>query len=415
MTWRREAMRGRSSCLALALIAGLLGAGSVAAQPAPPADDGRMRLPSAPWPQVGCQTRVDALGALVDNDSFAGQRRDGGYTSGVRIEAPGGPGAVRTRADAALELALSSGLDVVCAPSRGGFADRSLFLVQEIYTPRLITEAAPQPDDRPWAGMISLGRGWESVGLRGTSLVARRLELAVSVVGDASLGRQSQRLAHRWISGDEALGWDNQLRNRWGVSASYLERQRWPLTPAVATTDGWPVDVISHWGLTLGQIVTQARLGATLRIGDHGCTFASPGLVTQPIALGGSAAPGCRSGSTPGAAVAGRSAATAAADDDDGSGTTAGNGPAGRHSFVFVGFDVRGVLRNELIEGRPRAGTNQVDAEPWVGDLRIGFAHGRRDWSLSYALIRRSSDFKRSDGSRCCGETYAAISLAVSW
>ena len=353
------------------------------------ASDERMALPTVPRPIAGCRTRVQAIAALVDNDSFAGQRRDGGYTSGVRIEAPGGPGSVRTGADAWVELALTGGLDVVCAPSRGGFADRSLFLVQEIYTPKLITETSPQPDDRPWAGMISIGRGWESVGLRGPSLVARRLELAVSVVGDASLGRQSQRVAHRWISGDEPLGWDNQLRNRWGVSASYLERQRWPVAPAAH----WPLDVISHWGVTLGQIVTQARAGAMLRMGDHGCTFASPGLVSQPIALGGSAAPGCSAAS----------------------GVTGDGGPAGHHQFAFIGFDVRGVARNELIEGEPRRGGNRANAETWVADLRIGYAVGDRDWTLSYALIRRSSEFKSANGSRCCGETYAAISLALTW
>lgn len=378
-------------------IAATVSDGSPAADPAPavqPAPvEARMALPTAPRPAAGCRTRVNAIAALVDNDSFAGQRRDGGYTSGVRIEVPGGPGSVRTGADAWLELGLSHGLDVVCAPARGGFADRSLFLVQEIYTPKLITETAAQPNDRPWAGMVSLGRGWESVGLRGPSLVARRLELAVSVIGDASLGRQSQRLAHRWISGDEPVGWDNQLRNRWGVSASYLERQRWP----VAMAARWPLDVISHWGLTLGQIVTQARAGAMLRIGDHGCTFASPGLVAQPIALGGSAAPGC---------------ATSAGGASEGNGQA---GPAGGHQFVFIGFDVRRVLRNELIEGPPRRGGNLVSAEPWVADLRIGFAYGERDWTLSYALIRRSSEFKTGNGSRCCGETYAAISLALTW
>ena len=349
------------------------------------AGDARMRLPPAPPPFAGCKTRVDAIGALVDNDSFAGQRRDGGYTSGIRIEAPGGPGSVRSRVDGWLELALTSGLDVTCAPARGGFADRSLFVAQEIYTPQTITETGPQANDRPWAGMITVGRGWESVGLRGGgALVARRLELAVNVVGDASLGRQSQRLAHRWISGDEALGWDNQLRNRWGLSASYLERQRW----LVGTAGDLPVDVISHWGLALGHIVTQARAGAMMRFGNHGCTLATPGLVTQPIALGGSAAPACPSGS---------------------------EGPAGEHQFVFIGFDVRRVVRNELIEGRPRAGENHASARPWVGDLKIGFAWGVRDWTLSYTLMRRSSDFKAGDGSHCCNETYGAISLALTW
>ena len=62
-----------------------------------------------------------------------------------------------------------------------------------------------------------------------------------------------------------------------------------------------------------------------------------------------------------------------------------------------------------------RGGDNLVSAEPWVGDLRIGYATGRRDWSLSYTLIRRSGEFRPRGGERCCNETYAAISLALTW
>lgn len=97
------------------------------------------------------------------------------------------------------------------------------------------------------------------------------------------------------------------------------------------------------------------------------------------------------------------------------SGVTGDGGPAGHHQFAFIGFDVRGVARNELIEGEPRRGGNRANAETWVADLRIGYAVGDRDWTLSYALIRRSSEFKSANGSRCCGETYAAISLALTW
>ena len=349
------------------------------------------QIPAAATPGAACQTRVDAIGALVDNDSFVGRRRDGGYSSGVRIDVAGGFAAARSGLDDRVESLLGSGLDIPCTPSRAGAGDRSWFVAQEIYTPQEITEAAPQPLDRPWAGLLTLGRGWESVGLRGNALVARRLELALSVVGDASLGRQSQRLAHRWISGDEPMGWDNQLRNRWGLSLSYLERQRWRLAPAAAL----PTDLITHWGLSLGQIVTQARAGAMLRFGDHGCTLATPGLVTQPIALSGSAAPDC-----------------AAANTADSAGQA---GPSGRHSFAFLGLDLRRVLRQQLIEGSPRSGENLVSAEPWVGDLRLGYAIGRRDWTLSYTLIRRTAEFRQHGGDKCCGQTYATISLALTW
>jgi lipid A 3-O-deacylase len=331
---------------------------------------------------AGCSTRVAPIQLTVENDSLVGQRQDGGYTSGIRLEAFGGPAAGRTGFDHGIEAVAGAGLGTRCTsltPAGGG--QRSLFLSQSLYTPSDLTRRTPQPDDHPWAAMLSFGRGWDVVGVQGGTTVARRVELAVDVVGSAALGEKSQRIAHRLIDGDDPQGWDNQLRNRWGLSASVLERRLWPVPGG---------DVIGHWGAALGQILTHARLGATWRYGRTGCTLATPGVVAHSIALGGSAA---------------------RCDDP----VSASRAVAGAQRYLFAGFDIRRVVRNEILEGTPRAGGSTISAEPWVGELRAGFAWGEDDWLLSYALTHRSGDYRNGAGNGPGPATYAAITLAVSW
>jgi hypothetical protein len=361
-----------------------------------------------PGDRRGCETRMAPVVLSIENDSLVGRRRDGGYSSGVRLEVFGGAAATYLRLDRWIETAATPGLATRCTPAgRAGGGQRSLFLQQQILTPRDIMQIAPQPDDQPWAAMVSMGRGWDVVGLSGATLVARRVELAVNVVGDAALGHQSQRIAHRWIDGDDPKGWDNQLRNRWGLSATVLERRRrslagrLPSGPGAGSASaslpgvtGLPGDVIGHWGATLGHIVTDARLGATLRLGHTGCVLTTPGLIAHSIGLGGAAASDC----------------------PDASGLHGGSRDGlGRHGFAFVGFDLRRVVRNELLEGAPRVGTSTISAAPWVAELRLGVAWGDDDWSLSYALTRRSGEFRNGLGDRSRPATFAALVLAVAW
>ncbi|MBN9426124.1 MAG: DUF2219 family protein, partial [Burkholderiales bacterium] len=148
------------------------------------------------------QCRVDTPRQLVnvDNDSLTGLGIDSSYTSGVRIERFAGADSPGTPIDGWIERLTAGGLTDVCAPlDHAGGGLRSWYAAQDIYTPRNIRIAAPQPNDRPWAGALYFGRGWETVGTRGQRLVMRRFDLAAGVIGDASLARQAQRTVHRII------------------------------------------------------------------------------------------------------------------------------------------------------------------------------------------------------------------------
>lgn len=340
---------------------------------------GALLMPVTASPaRAECRTHVAPLMLHVDNDSLTGTRTDGGYTSGVRIAAFGATGAAPAVLDDWVERLAGSTLQTRCLPDgRDGGGQRSVFLHQEIHTPHAIGVSGPQPRDRPWAGLAAVGRGWDVVGLDGGRLVARRIEVALVAVGDASLARQSQELVHEVIDAAKPLGWDNQVRNRIGVEASYLERRRWG-TPRY--------DVIGHAGATLGTIRTHASVGATVRVGDTRCTFATPGQVAHPISVGG----------------------------DIGE-QACGSARRRPHFFAFGGIDLRGVLRNELIDGEPRVGRSEVRAAPWVGEARIGIAYGAPTWSISYLLVRRSNDLDSPPGAPSGVKTFGAAVLSVDW
>lgn len=329
------------------------------------------------------QCRVDTPRQLVnvDNDSLTGRGIDSGYTSGIRIERFAGPGSPGTPIDEWMERLSAGGLSETCQPlDHAGGGLRSWYAAQDIYTPRNIRIAAPQPNDRPWAGALYVGRGWETVGVRGQRLVMRRIDLAAGVIGDASLARQAQIAAHHVIDARQPRGWDNQLHNELAAAARYLERQRW------GNDHG---DVIVHYGALLGSAMGYANGGATLRYGRLGCEIATPGVAQhvlrisgRPLAAGG---PSCDAGSK-----------------------------ALRY-YGFVGADLRAVGWNRLIDGEPRRGGSNVQAVHAVGDLRAGFAVGGRSWSIIYAVARRSGEFKAAGQPRVKPTTYAGIALSLDW
>ncbi len=329
------------------------------------------------------QCRVDTPRQLVnvDNDSLTGLGIDSSYTSGVRIERFAGADSPGTPIDGWIERLTAGGLTDVCAPlDHAGGGLRSWYAAQDIYTPRNIRVAAPQPNDRPWAGALYIGRGWETVGTRGQRLIMRRFDLAAGVIGDASLARQAQRTVHRIIDARQPRGWDNQLHNELAAAARYLERQRW------GNDHG---DLIVHYGAMLGSAIGYANGGATLRYGRLGCEIATPG-VTQHVLR-----------------ISGRPFAA-------GGQNCEADSKALRY-YGFISADLRAVGWNRLIDGEPRSGGSNVQAVHAVGDLRAGFAIGGRAWSIIYTVARRSGEFRVAGQPRVKPASYAGITLSLDW
>ncbi len=297
----------------------------------------------------------------VDNDSLTATRDDGGYTSGIRLSVNPAPGSPLLPGERALAQALASALPARCA--RDGDADAALggwFLEQSIYTPQALDVADPQPDDRPWAGWLQLGRTLDVVSVGdGGRAIARRVHWAIGRVGAGSYAEPSQRAVHRWLGFQAPMGWPTQLRDRTSVALGALERRRWGAAQR---------DAIVHWGAVAGNVQSYAQAGATLRVGRGLCDLSVPGTLVDHLrtsgALGGA---GC-------------------------GGDTAGT------LYAFAGVEVRAKARDELLEGARREGANAISVRRGVADLRIGVATAVGRWMLTYTFTRRSAEFDSPAG-----------------
>jgi len=316
---------------------------------------------------VGTQVHL----VRFDNDLMTSRNIDGGYTSGIRIETFGKLLRHSTPIDELVDRIAGSRIGDPCVTvDAGGHGLHSWFIAQEIYTPASIQVAEPQPDDRPWAGVLYVGRSWEAIGRRGDALAARRIEMGVGFVGDASLARQAQERVHHVTGSDSPKGWDNQIHNRVAAAIRVLERRRWGDDHA---------DFVAHAGGMLGTLQGYAHAGATLRYGSFGCEIATPGVVSHILRV--SEVGGCQRASN-----------------------------AARY-FGFIGVDIRALAWNEVIDGRPRRGASHVRSKHLVGELRTGFSYGMGRWTITYLMAWRGAEFSAPDMPNPPSVNYASIML----
>ncbi|MBY0421303.1 MAG: lipid A deacylase LpxR family protein [Parvularculaceae bacterium] len=185
------------------------------------------------------------LGAVVENDSVTPSDRE--YTSGVKLFYVSDEGRA-----AALGRALL----------RAGDGEATRFgvaLGQSLFTPSDIDAPAPPPGERPYAGWL-----YSELSV----LVSRRsgaldvLAASIGVVGPAALGEEAQDTIHGLINASRARGWSTQLRNEPALVLSYDRLWR-----ATTSAHGFGLGVSPTAGLSVGNVLTEARAGALLRIG----------------------------------------------------------------------------------------------------------------------------------------------------
>ncbi|MFT6201725.1 MAG: hypothetical protein ACJATV_000332 [Granulosicoccus sp.] len=96
---------------------------------------------------------------------------------------------------------------------------------QSIFTPDNISEAAFIANDRPYAGWLyttfSLTSDARVVGAgedNSNSRYANALDITVGVVGPSALAEQTQTQFHEWVDTTMPRGWDNQLKDEFGLN-----------------------------------------------------------------------------------------------------------------------------------------------------------------------------------------------------
>ncbi|WP_085317759.1 lipid A deacylase LpxR family protein [Derxia lacustris] len=305
------------------------------------------RTAAAPSAAAGSADRASAISGwrfLLDNDRFVlPARSDGGYTGGWRFDYGFAPAATPGWLEPARQLG---------GALLGGPATLDFSLGQLAYTPRDARIATPQPDERPWAGLLYAALSAHRL----DAGFYRSLELKLGVVGPASLARQAQKEVHRIVGSDDPAGWDNQLRAH----------------PA-AQVEAIGVLRAAEWG-PLGVDVNAGAVAGTLR---------NYGEVGLGLVLG--ARPPRLPALTPN--VHERVVFDAAAMRELGA-----DGWHGLSAFAHAGAQF--YASNRFITGGTYGPRPEVDVRHSVGTISAGLHWAfARDWTLSYVQIRRGADY----------------------
>jgi len=137
-----------------------------------------------------------------------------------------------------------------------------ILLGQHIYTPSDIQETGPQPDDRPYAGFLYTGLALHSK----TATVLDTLEIAVGLVGPKAFAEFSQNTVHEARDIPTAKGWDHQLHTEPALRLSWQRKWRMKKGDIIGPLE---YDLISHAGITLGNVRVSGDIGGEVRLGLH--------------------------------------------------------------------------------------------------------------------------------------------------
>ncbi len=292
---------------------------------------------------------------ILENDLFTGT--DLGYTNGVRISyiSP------ETNMPDFIKKA-SSYLPL----QNEGKKRISIAAGQSMYTPSDITKSEFTQNDFLYAGWL-----YGSLGIvSDTGQVFDNIVLTLGMVGPSSKAQQSQEYIHHVIGSPQPQGWDHQLKDELGINFAY-ERKWRKLFEAEAFGTG--VDVMPHIGANLGNISTNASVGATFRLGydlpsDYGPPRIRPSLPGSDFFI-------------PSKKISG---------------------------YLFSVVEMRAVGRNIFLDGNTFQNSPHLNKRNMIGSLQIGSSLTYKDSRLSYTHAYITKEFKGQKN----GSQFGAITFS---
>ncbi len=302
----------------------------------------------------------------VENDSLS-SGADRNYTSGIKLAyispAEGVPGWLRGAGEFTRALSGSS-------PDYWGIA-----IGQSIFTPEDISANPAPPDQHPYAGwlymQIMLGVQQHRTDGRAPRYMDT-YEAEFGMVGEAAQGEQAQRGIHEWLGAPDPQGWDSQLRDEFAFAFSMDRRWR-AMRAFIDVPGGLEFDLTPNAGVTLGTLRTEARVGATARLGwridnDFGPPRVRPSLSGVEHFSGGPLS-----------------------------------------WSLFAGVQGRGVARNLFLDGNTYRDSASVERNPWVADFQTGVSLSAGDWRIAYTYVWRTEEFKTQP----TRQDFGAIAISV--
>ena len=290
-----------------------------------------------------------------ENDNFGiGRKTDRFYTNGVRLDL--------TLAKNPFPLLLGKFRNnfcnhVWCGDGKANGME-GVFIGQNFYTPEIITIAAPQPEDRPWAGSLYAGFS-ETITDEGQQ-VQHTFEGSIGVLGQGAGAQGTQKFVHITLgfSNNDPQGWHNQLRNEPTFGLLYRQSRRMLV---LGPDQDQRFDLTPEFGGLLGTLQTYANVGGTIRLGRHISGFVVP---TIPVTAAKSANP-----------------------------------PSPWEFYAFLGGEGRWVPFNATLDGGFfRNGPQANDPKRFVADWRYGVSGRYKRFRFTYSVVNRSPEFKVPPG-----------------
>jgi lipid A 3-O-deacylase len=301
-------------------------------------------LSAADAQQLRNEDDKGVLTVVLENDIFAGSDSD--YTNGIRFSWLSAEDHMPYWAQSiARALPFSS----------DGHKRISIAAGQSVFAPEDLSRRDLVVGDQPYAGWL-----YGSVGMvSDTGKTFDNAMLTMGMVGPASYAEQTQTFVHKTIGSPKPQGWDNQLENELGVVLSYERKWR---SFYEATPLGFAADITPHVGVNLGNINTDATVGATLRVGydlpaDYGPPRIRPSLPGSDFfipthELGG---------------------------------------------YLFTTIGERAVARNIFLDGNTFRDSPSVDKKHLVGSLQMGAAmtYGPTRFSYTHVFMTKEYETQR--------------------
>ena len=284
------------------------------------------------------------LSVKSENDAYVGAG-DGHYTNGFEIS-----WAFETPADHWSHAAAA----LVPGWSREDVVGTSYRLGHRIYTPTRISTPTPDPDDRPYAGVLYAG----------TSIHARRthagwhetssVHLDAGMVGPSSQAEWIQETFHEHIAGADPEGWDHQLGDEPFLNLGY--EHAWTRE---STVNDLELEYGPTAGVSLGNLHTYASAGLEARVGEGlDRSYGIPSIAP---------AQGQRAFFRPGPGI---------------------------DWYVFAALEGRYMAHNLLLDGNSYRDSPSVERKPWVADAQVGVVINWDRWQAAYTVAWRSKEFE---------------------
>ncbi len=294
--------------------------------------------------------------AALENDYFAGE--DNGYTNGVRFSY------ISPETD--IPWWIEEVAYRVPFFAKDGHQRYSFALGQAMYSPDDLTREDLIVNDRPYAGFL-----YGTVGmLTDTGYRLDNLQLTMGIIGESSLADHTQDYWHELGGFVDPQGWDNQLKDEFGVMVTYERKWRalYEFSPF-----GMGVDVSPFVGGSLGNVHTNLTTGATFRLGydlpsDYGPPLIQPSITGSDFFV-----------------------------------PTNGIG-----WYIFAGFEGRAVARNIFLDGNTFKDSHSVDKEHFVGGFQTGVAFTYQNTRLAYTHIFRTREFEEQGNP----DEYGAVTVS---